>query len=68
VVDSSWSGADGGIDDSVDIPRDGGFDANTANDGSYRDETGNKGGRTYRYQVCEKGSRTLCSTEQFITF
>jgi hypothetical protein len=68
VVDLTWSGADGGVANTVDIRRDGGLLVNTANDGSYTDSTGNNGGRTYRYQVCESGSTTMCSAEQSITF
>ena len=58
----SWGGATGA---NVDIYRDGSPSpyVTTANDGSsYTDVTGNKGGRTYVYQVCEEGSNT-CSAE-----
>jgi serine protease len=62
----SWSGANGG---SVDIYRDGGELklTTTANDGSYTDATGNKGGRTYRYQVCEVDS-SICSAEVTVVY
>ena len=55
----SWSGASGNF---VDVYRDGGKIAVTDNDGSYTDNTGNKGGRSYTYKVCEAGTNT-CSNE-----
>jgi len=65
VVTLTWGGA---ISTNVDIYRDGGLLVNTENDGSYVDANGNRGGRTYTYQVCEEGSTTSCSVEQMISF
>jgi serine protease len=60
----SWSGANG---TNVDIYRDGGQIITTTNDGSHTDATGNKGGRTYLYQVCEAGS-SICSAEVTVVY
>jgi PKD repeat protein len=65
VVDLHWSGAAGGT---VRILRDGGPLTATANDGAYSDDTGNKGGRTYLYQVCEPLPSPNCSNEVTIVF
>jgi PKD repeat protein len=64
TVDLSWSGAAGV---NVEIERDGGALTTTANDGAYTDNTGNKGGRTYRYRVCETGAGS-CSNEVTVVF
>jgi len=64
VVDLVWSGA---TSSNVDVNRDSGLLATVPDSGSYTDNTGNKGGRTYTYQVCEAGSST-CSVEVSITF
>ena len=64
TVDLSWSGAAGL---NVDIERDGGVVATTANNGAYTDNTGNKGGRTYRYRVCETAAGS-CSNEVSVVF
>jgi len=64
TVDLSWSGAAGA---NVEIERDGGVLTTTANDGAYTDNTGNKGGRTYRYRVCETGAGS-CSNEVTVAF
>jgi hypothetical protein len=64
TVDLSWTGATG-ID--VDIYRDGNLIATTANDGSYTDALGIKGGGSYDYEVCEAGSST-CSNSVNVTF
>ena len=64
VVDLTWSGASGA---NVDVERDGGVVTTTSNDGAYTDNTGNKGGRTYRYRVCEAGT-TTCSNEVTLEF
>jgi hypothetical protein len=64
VVNLTWSGAMGS---SVDIYRDGGLLLSTANDNSHTDQTGNKGARTYAYEVCEAGTAN-CSGPQLITF
>jgi len=41
--------------------------ATTANDGSYTDNTGNKGRATYTYKVCEAGTQN-CSNEVTVRF
>lgn len=63
-IDLDWSGATGG---SVDIVRDGAVLTTTANDGAYTDNTGNKGGRTYIYAVCESGT-SVCSDDSIVVF
>ena len=66
VVTMVWDGAS---TPNVDIYRDGtSLVPSTLNDGEYVDSTGNRGGRTYMYQVCEEGSLSACSAEQQITF
>jgi subtilisin family serine protease len=64
VVDLSWSGAGSA---SVDVFRDGSLVATTANDGEHRDSTGQRGGATYRYQVCEAGT-SVCSGTVTVVF
>ena len=64
IIDLSWSGAEGSL---VDIVRDGIVIATTANDGAYKDNTGNKGGRTYIYAVCESGPLN-CSDDAAVVF
>jgi len=64
TIDLTWSGA---VSDFVDVLRDGFSLTTTANDGAYTDATGNKGGATYTYQVCEAGSST-CSNVATATF
>lgn len=60
TIDLTWANVDGG---SVDIYRNGSFLTTTANDGSYTDATGNKGGNTsYTYEVCEAGTSTCTNT------
>ncbi|WP_370218304.1 S8 family serine peptidase [Thalassolituus sp.] len=59
----NWSGASGS---SVDLYRGGVLLVTTANDGSYQDFTGNKGGGSYSYQVCEAGSNNCSSTETVV--
>ena len=63
-ADLTWSGA---TSTSVDIKRDGGTVATIANSGSYTDNTGQRGGGSHTYQVCEAGSST-CSTTVTVTF
>ena len=64
TVDVSWSGANGS---SVDVYRNGGVIASgTANDGAYRDATGQRNG-TFTYKVCEAGTNT-CSADASISF
>jgi hypothetical protein len=64
VIDLSWHGAGGG---NVDIVRDGSVITTTTNDGAYKDNTGNKGGRTYIYAVCESGTSS-CSDDTSVVF
>jgi hypothetical protein len=52
----------------VDIIRDFGARLTVTNNGQYTDNTGNKGGRTYTYQLCETAPSTTCSVEKVITF
>jgi serine protease len=59
TVDLTWSGASSA---DVDVYRDGGLLTTTANDGAYTDSTGNRGGATYTYQVCEAGTSTCSGT------
>jgi hypothetical protein len=64
LVIVEWSGAAG----PVDIWRDGGLvqEGVGSGSGSYPDATGNRGGITYTYRVCEAGSNTC--TEQSVTY
>lgn len=64
VVDLVWSGA-GTVN--VDIIRDGLFLRTVSNTGVHTDNTGQKGGQTYTYQVCEAGTSN-CSSIQSIVF
>ena len=64
IVDLSWSGAAGAT---VDVMRDGALLTGTPNDGAFTDNTGNKGGRTYYYSVCETGGGP-CSNEIIVVF
>ena len=64
VIDLTWSGT---LVSNVDIYRGGGLLTTTANDSSYTDNTENKGGLSYSYQVCEAGTET-CSAVEVITF
>jgi len=64
VIALDWSGV---VTANVVIYRDGGLLDTVADSGVYTDYTGNKGGRTYVYQVCEAGSNS-CSAEESITF
>ncbi len=59
-----WSGA---TTSQVDVYRDGSRLATTANNGSYVDQTSNKGAATYVYQVCEASSKT-CSRAVTVTY
>ena len=59
VADLSWSGA---TSTNVDVYRNGGVIATTANNGAYTDDTGSRGGGTNTYRVCEAGTST-CSAE-----
>lgn len=64
TIDLTWSGASG---EQVDIRRNGTVVATTANDGFYTDNTGERGGRTYTYEVCEAGTST-CSNTSTVVF
>ncbi|MDT8320814.1 MAG: S8 family serine peptidase [Xanthomonadales bacterium] len=59
TADLSWSGA---TSTNVDVYRDGSIVATTANDGAHTDSTGQKGGGSAVYQLCEAGTST-CSSE-----
>ncbi|NND45043.1 MAG: DNRLRE domain-containing protein [Xanthomonadales bacterium] len=63
-VDLSWSGTTAAT---VDVFRDGQLVANVPDTGAYTDNTGNKGGRSYDYQVCEGGTAN-CSDIVSIAF
>lgn len=58
-ADLTWSGA---TSSDVDVHRDGQVVATTANDGFHTDDTGQKGGASHTYQVCEAGTN-VCSAE-----
>jgi len=64
VIDLGWTGTTTG---DVDIFRDGGLLITMPHDGSYTDNTSNKGGRSYTYQVCEAGTGN-CSAVESIVF
>ena len=64
-ADLSWKGA---TSTDVDVYRDGTVVATTANDGAYTDVTGQKGGGSATYQVCEAGGTTTCSNEVTVTW
>ena len=66
VVDLTWYGTTPATDN-VDISRDGELLIMTPDDGSYTDNTNNKGGRVYIYQVCETGTEN-CSAEVSVVF
>lgn len=58
-ADLFWSGA---TSTNVDVYRDGSVVATTANDGEHTDTTGQKGGGSAVYKICEAGT-TTCSAE-----
>jgi serine protease len=64
TVELTWSGASG---QNVDIFRDG-TSYRTENDGSATDSTGQKGGATYTYKICETDSTTRCSSAVQVVF
>ena len=64
VVDLDWLGT---TTANVDIFRDGGLLATVPDTGAHTDNTGNKGTRTYDYQVCEAGTAN-CSAVESISF
>jgi len=59
TVSLTWSGA---TSTEIDVYRDSVLIVSTANDGSYRDSTGDTGRARYTYQVCEAGSGTCSNT------
>lgn len=63
-ADLLWDGANTA---NVDVYRDGGLIATTANDGFYTDNIDLRGGGSYTYQVCEAGT-TTCSNTSTVTF
>jgi titin len=64
VIDLNWTGSTTG---NVDIYRDGGLLTTITDDGSHTDNTSNKGGRSYTYQVCEAGTAN-CSAVESVVF
>jgi len=64
IVDLEWSGLAG---TNVNIFRDGSLYEAVSNSGAHKDETGNKGGRTYTYQVCEQPAGS-CTPVESISF
>jgi hypothetical protein len=63
-VDLPWSPAGAG---NIDVYRNGGVVATTANDGFYTDSPGGRGHATYTYKVCQAGTQT-CSNQVTVTF
>ncbi len=63
-VDLRWSGATSSL---VDVYRNGTRTVATANDGSYTDPVGGKGGGTFKYRLCAAGTAT-CSNEVTVVF
>jgi len=64
-ADLSWSG--GSMSGNVDVYRNGGVIAATANDGAYVDNINQKGSGTFTYKVCEEGTG-VCSNESVVAF
>ena len=64
TVRLTWSGA---TSTDIDVYRDDVLIVTTANDGSYRDSTGDTGRARYTYQVCEAGTET-CSNDARVAF
>ena len=63
-ADLTWSGV---TSTHVDVYRDGEIVATPPNDGEYTDSTGQKGGGSAVYKVCEEGT-TTCSNEVTVTW
>ena len=63
-ADLTWSGATSA---QVDVFRNGSVIATTANDGAYTDDTGQRGGGTNTYQVCESGT-SACTDEVTVSY
>ncbi len=65
-ADLTWSGATSAT---VDVYRNGSLQVTTSNDGLYTDITGQKGGGSATYQVCEAGTEpATCSNEVSVTW
>lgn len=64
VIELTWMGT---TTANVDIHRDDGLLTTTVDEGGYTDNTSNKGGRSYTYQVCEAGTDS-CSAVENIDF
>ena len=64
TVDLSWEGASGGVV----VTRDETTIVYTGSDTSVTDSTGNKGGGSYTYVVCESASGGACSDPVTVTF
>jgi serine protease len=64
VVTLNWTGASKGVD----IYRNTLRIVTNDTDGSHTDNTGNKGGGSYTYEVCETGATTTCSNEVTVVF
>ena len=63
-ADLNWSGATSA---NVDVYRNGGRIATTANDGFYMDRSNGRGPGTFTYRVCNAGTQT-CSNNATVTF
>lgn len=63
-ADLTWNGA---ASTDIDVYRDGSLVDTTPNDGEYTDTTGQVGGGSATYQVCEAGT-TTCSHEVSVTW
>jgi hypothetical protein len=61
-IDLSWSGPTG---ERVDVYRDADAPFTVPNNGGYRDQTNNKGTRTYQYRVCAEGTQACSAIEIF---
>jgi serine protease len=64
TADLTWTGA---TSVNVDVHRDGAVVATTPNDGAHTDSTGQKGGGSHAYKVCEAGTST-CSNTVTVSF
>jgi len=64
-ADLTWAG--GTMDGTIEIKRDDAVIATVANTGAYTDHINNRGGGSYRYQVCDLATAT-CSNEVTVTF
>ena len=64
TVHLSWSGA---TSNRIDVYRNNTVVTTTANDGAYKDSTGETGRADYAYKICEAGTQT-CSNEVTVSF